>query len=621
MKHIYLYFLFFTALLQAQVPSNYYDTATGTGYTLKTQLHNIVSNGHVDQGYGALYTAYQTTHNDDYYEDDDSVLDFYSENPSGTDSYFYTHGNRQCGSYDSENDCYNREHLFPQGFFDKNYPMRSDVHHVIPSDGYVNNRRSNYQFGEVSSPTWTSNNGSKVGPNTFGSYNGTVFEPIDEFKGDIARALLYFAVRYENNWNDSGWDPHTATNNPLNGTSGQFYEDWYIDLLLDWHANDPVVQAEIDRNNAAYNFQGNANPFVDHPEFVNMIWNAAPDTEAPTPPTGLVTSNPTDNTIDLTWNASTDNVGVASYDIYVGGVNTYNSTTNSFTATGLSAATNYCFTVYAKDATGNTSTVSNQACEMTTNNGSSGGIDLFFSEYIESSGNNKALEIANISGSAVSLSSYSIKRNGNGGSSWSSPLNLSGSIAAGDVFVVINGDADAQKLIDEADLIHPNNSSTNNGEPINFNGNDPVGLFKNNVLIDIIGVFNNGSSNFAKDVVLRRKNTVTSPNTTFNEVAEWDSYSLTTYSDLGQHSSVLSINDHSLNELKLYPNPAKGNTIYFNTNKHLNIKIYDVLGKLVMSKSINNNNDYIDISNINKGVYLVRISSDNQSTTKKLIRQ
>ena len=170
MKHIYLYFLFITALVQAQIPSNYYDTATGTGYTLKTQLYNIVSTGHVDQGYGALYTAYQTTHNDDYYENDDSVLDFYSENPSGTDSYFYTHGNRQCGSYDSENDCYNREHLFPQGFFDQNYPMRSDVHHVIPSDGYVNNRRSNYQFGEVSSPTWTSNNGSKVGPNTFGSY-------------------------------------------------------------------------------------------------------------------------------------------------------------------------------------------------------------------------------------------------------------------------------------------------------------------------------------------------------------------------------------------------------------------------------------------------------------------
>ncbi|MCG8380472.1 MAG: endonuclease, partial [Proteobacteria bacterium] len=174
MKHFYFILLLITSTISAQVPANYYDTATGTGYTLKTQLNAIVTAGHTDQGYGALYTAYQTTHTDNIYENDGTVLDFYSENPTGTDPYNYTHGSRQCGTYNSENDCYNREHLFPQGFFDSNTPMRTDVHHVVPTDGYVNNRRSNYPFGEVSSPTWTSNNGSKVGPNTFGSYSGTV---------------------------------------------------------------------------------------------------------------------------------------------------------------------------------------------------------------------------------------------------------------------------------------------------------------------------------------------------------------------------------------------------------------------------------------------------------------
>ena len=267
MKHIYFFFFLLSSICFGQIPANYYDTATGTGYTLKTQLYNIISTGHVDQGYGALYLAYQTTHSDDYYENDGSVLDFYSENPAGTDSYFYTHGSNQCGSYNSENDCYNREHLMPQSVYSEAYPMRSDVHQVIPSDGYVNNRRGSYAFGEVSSPTWTSNNGSKVGPNTFGSYSGTVFEPIDEFKGDIARALLYFAVRYETQV--ASWS-HAM----LNGTSDQVFDDWFLDLLLDWHANDPVVQAEIDRNNAAYNFQGNANPFIDHPEFVAMIWTS-----------------------------------------------------------------------------------------------------------------------------------------------------------------------------------------------------------------------------------------------------------------------------------------------------------------------------------------------------------
>ncbi|MCK0109301.1 endonuclease [Flavobacteriaceae bacterium S0825] len=595
MKHIYLYFLFITALVQAQIPSNYYDTATGTGYTLKTQLYNIVSTGHVDQGYGALYTAYQTTHNDDYYENDDSVLDFYSENPSGNDSYFYTHGNRQCGSYDSENDCYNREHLFPQGFFDQNYPMRSDVHHVIPSDGYVNNRRSNYQFGEVSSPTWTSNNGSKIGPNTFGSYSGTVFEPIDEFKGDIARALLYFAVRYENNWNDSGWDPHTDNNNPLNGTSDQFYEDWYIDLLLDWHANDPVVQAEIDRNNAAYNFQGNANPFVNHPEFVNMIWNPTADTQAPTAPTNLVASNPTDNTVDLNWTASTDNVAVTSYDIYVDGVNTFNTANTSFTATNLSANTNYCFTVKAKDAANNMSPFSNQDCEMTTNNGSGS------SECINET-------FANI---PASSSSYSNRNwTGDNGGSWSATdartdQDINGSTA----ITIRNGSLTTPTVSGGIGSLTVTTLRVFSGSSGTFNlkvNGNVVGTIAYSDAEQTITVPNiNVTGNIS---------VVIDGNSTGSNRVIFDDLSWTCY-------APLSTGTNELKRLSIYPNPVKDNAIYFNTNKAIDIKIYDILGKLVISKSVLPNSAYVDISNINKGIYLVKISSDNQSITKKLIRQ
>ncbi|MEO9569560.1 MAG: endonuclease [Polaribacter sp.] len=263
----------------SQIPSEYYNAATGSGYTLKTQLKTIISNGHVDHGYSALYDAYKKTDNDSFFENDNTVLDMYSENPTGTDSYNYDHNIRNCGNYNSENDCYNREHIFPQGFFESQYPMRSDIHHVVPSDGYVNGRRSNYPFGEVSSASWTSNNGSKVGSNTFDTYSGTVFEPIDEFKGDIARMLLYFATRYENEVTSSSWDPHSATNNPLNGTNNQVYEDWYLKLLYKWHTNDPVSQREIVRNNESYNFQGNRNPFIDHPEFVSQIWGAVLSTE------------------------------------------------------------------------------------------------------------------------------------------------------------------------------------------------------------------------------------------------------------------------------------------------------------------------------------------------------
>ena len=266
-----LLFVFFIGY--SQIPVNYYSSATGSGYTLKTQLKNIIKNGHIDQGYGSLYDGYIKTDNDNFYENDNTVLDMYSENPNGNDPYNYQHNQRNCGNYNSENDCYNREHVFPQGFFNENLPMRSDIHHVIPTDGYVNWRRSNFPFGEVSNASWTSDNGSKVGTNTFDSFKGTVFEPINEFKGDIARMLLYFATRYEDEVLNSSWDDHDSSeSNPLNGSKNQFYESWYIRLLHKWHIQDPVNQREIVRNNEAYKYQGNRNPFIDHPEYVAQIW-------------------------------------------------------------------------------------------------------------------------------------------------------------------------------------------------------------------------------------------------------------------------------------------------------------------------------------------------------------
>lgn len=276
----FLLIVFSISFSFSQIPSGYYNSATSSGYSLKTQLKTIIS-GHTDKGYDALNDAYKTSDTDIFYENDNSVLDMYSENPNGADPYNYQHNIRKCGNYKTENDCYNKEHIFPQGFFEKKYPMRSDIHHVVPTDGRVNGFRSNYPFGEVgtnlvsqsniSNPT---KNGSKLGNSIFPGYSGTVFEPIDEFKGDIARMLFYFATRYEDEVTSSSWDPHTATNNPLNGTNNQVYEDWYIQVLHKWHTEDPVSQREIVRNNEAYKFQGNRNPFIDHPEYVTQIWGS-----------------------------------------------------------------------------------------------------------------------------------------------------------------------------------------------------------------------------------------------------------------------------------------------------------------------------------------------------------
>ena len=267
MKHLLLLLTFFVCLNGfTQIPLGYYDSTVGkTGYVLKTALNKIITSGHIDRGYGSLYGGYMTTDTDKFYDNDSTVLDMYSENPTGVDSYFYSHNTRNCGNYNSENDCYNREHLFPQSGFGRGYPMRTDIHHVVPSDGYVNGQRGSFPFGEVSSTTWTSMNGSKKGPSASPGYQNIVFEPIDEFKGDIARCMLYFATRYETQVSSWPWAQ-------LNGTSTQVYDQWFLNVLISWHLQDTVNQREIVRNNGSYAYQGNRNPYIDHPEWVTQIW-------------------------------------------------------------------------------------------------------------------------------------------------------------------------------------------------------------------------------------------------------------------------------------------------------------------------------------------------------------
>ncbi len=156
--------------------------------------------------------------------------------------------------------------------------------------------------------------------------------------------------------------------------------------------------------------------------------------------------------------------------------------------------------------------------------------DLFFSEYVEGSSNNKYLEIYNPTDQTVDLSQYAIDLNTNGGSNWSKDgsgyknyTELSGTLAPGAVIVYKH----AQAAIYEGEATDCN--------AVNFNGNDPVGLFKNGELIDVIGTFNGGSADFAKDVTLRRKSSVTAPSTVYNP-DEWEELDKDDISGLGSHT-------------------------------------------------------------------------------------
>lgn len=268
MKKIFVLFvsLFFFATISAQIPPGYYDPAAGlTGLPLKIALHDIIKN-HTVISYSNLYSQFQITDT----KGSNEVWDMYSDIPGGTPHYIYHYvSTDECGNYSTEGDCFNREHAFPQSLFGSTGSIYSDIFQLYPTDGYVNNRRSNYPMGDVSSPTWTSFNGSKVGPCSFiapsGSYTGTVFEPIDEYKGDFARTYFYIAVRYYTE--DAGW-----TSNGMN--TGAEPQLWALAQYLQWSHNDTVSQKEIDRNNATYLIQNNRNPFIDHPEWADSIWGA-----------------------------------------------------------------------------------------------------------------------------------------------------------------------------------------------------------------------------------------------------------------------------------------------------------------------------------------------------------
>ena len=260
-KIIALFFGLSLAIFATAQPANYYNSANGlTGDQLKVALHNIIK-GHTSISYAQLWNAFWSTDN----KGNGIVWDMYSDNPNGTPPYIYHLGDDQCGNYSGEGDCHNREHSWPSSWFSDQNTPRTDLHHIFPTDGYVNNRRSNYAFGEVGSASWTSRNGSKLGTCKTPGFTGTVFEPIDEYKGDFARAIMYMSVRYYSE--DGSWGSSDMT------TKSEI-KPWAIDLLLRWNELDPVSEKEKDRNEVIYNdYQHNRNPFVDHPEYARMIWD------------------------------------------------------------------------------------------------------------------------------------------------------------------------------------------------------------------------------------------------------------------------------------------------------------------------------------------------------------
>jgi len=263
-----LFCIFFVLFAQvsAQIPSGYYNTVNGKkGKELQIALNQIIKNHRVVSYTPEVWIYYQYTD----LKPNGKIWDIYSDNPNGTPAYEFNYRTDQCVSTSSkEGECYQREHSFCQNWFGGSTTASyySDIFHLYPVDGSINNKRSNDPYGVAVAPiTYTFTNGSKIGINNYpDAPKVRCFEPIDDFKGDIARSFFYMATRYMFE------DENFLTNSPM--TNKSQLQPWAVAMLLDWHLKDQVSQKEIDRNNAIYAVQKNRNPFIDHPEWVSQIW-------------------------------------------------------------------------------------------------------------------------------------------------------------------------------------------------------------------------------------------------------------------------------------------------------------------------------------------------------------
>jgi len=445
------------ATLRAAAPAGYYDTvSTATPTALRQSLHDIIKDH-------TRYPYSSSTEIDTW-----DILELAQEDPNDSTRIIDVYKN---ASYPKGSQSYNREHTWPKSYgFPVNGPDNfpyTDCHQLFLSDATYNAERANKPFRDclVGCTEWTTDvndgrgGGSGVYPGnsnwTEGAYSSGTWEAWDGRKGDVARAILYMDIRYE-----GGVNGITGTAEPdLRLTDNDVLIDSYrtgsnepvaymgiLTDLLQWSQEDPVDAREMHQNDVVYSFQGNRNPFVDHPEWVACIYQnvcSGGDTTAPSAPTGLVAVGGT-GSVDLSWNANAEN-DLAGYHVYrgtnpggpYGRIDSQLVTTASFTDSSVTGGTTYEYVVTAVDTSGNESAASAEA-SATPDGGTSGSGTVILSEvFYDASGYDSGLEwveLYNPGSTTVDLSGYSL---GNGGLDYTtSQVQLSGTIAPGATFVV-----------------------------------------------------------------------------------------------------------------------------------------------------------------------------------------
>lgn len=283
-KNYILFFLSVIFCLTAVAgPGTYYNSidTNETCATFKSSLYRLISSNTNFLSYGSVDNNYNRS---DLKPAESGggfvIVDRYSsENPSGLDSCNYRYPTGFCGSGPNPTtqcDCYQKEHVFPSSWFGGTsmYLYYTDMHFIWPADGWTNFKKGNIPLGYVNSPNYTSYNGAKVGTSNsslnYGYNTSLVFEPNDAFKGDFARAYLFFITKYQDSL--PSLIGRSTSGYVLDGNKYPGFDSWILKLCVKWHKIDPPSDFERNRNDSVFAIQNNRNPYIDYPNWVEKVF-------------------------------------------------------------------------------------------------------------------------------------------------------------------------------------------------------------------------------------------------------------------------------------------------------------------------------------------------------------
>eukprot|EP01080_Neovahlkampfia_damariscottae_P001071 gene1071-10590_t len=266
-----IFFIFITTCSNSVHSENrkrdYYRGIDPRRASFKDDLHTLISKTHSVISYGQIWNVFNYTDISRYEKckDEKKISDIYS-------SKCWSYGRReqngeQCGNFRREGDCYNREHSWPISWWNtsKSIPAYTDLHHIFPTDGYVNSVRASFILDDVVEPIkFRASNGAKLGrcKNYKEKEEKTYcFEPTNDVKGDFARTYFYMSIRYYKEFiccNREGIDKWKLKN-------------WLVQVLKRWNVIDPVDEFEKRRNEIIFKVQKNRNPFVDNPGWIHLL--------------------------------------------------------------------------------------------------------------------------------------------------------------------------------------------------------------------------------------------------------------------------------------------------------------------------------------------------------------